>query len=99
MRAMTSRSRSSSKRSASRATCVFALSGSGNSPNVIQAMETAREMGLTRIGLTGRDGGKLAPLCDVAVIVPADSMQIIEDAHLVILHAMFLALSEKIECR
>ena len=71
---------------------LFALSGSGNSPNVINAMETAQKMGLTRIGLTGRDGGKLAPLCDVSVIVPSDSMQIIEDAHLVILHAMFLQL-------
>jgi D-sedoheptulose 7-phosphate isomerase len=74
---------------------VFALSGSGNSPNIIRAMETARAMGLTRIGLTGRDGGMLAPLCDVAVIVPSESMQIIEDAHLVILHAMFLKLLEK----
>jgi D-sedoheptulose 7-phosphate isomerase len=74
---------------------VFALSGSGNSPNIIRAMETAQRMGLTRIGLTGRDGGKLAPLCDVAVIVPAGSMQIIEDAHLVVLHAMFLKLLEK----
>ncbi len=72
-----------------------ALSGSGNSPNVLAAMETARALGLTRIGLTGRHGGKLAPLCDIAVIVPTDSMQIIEDAHLVILHAMFLALGEE----
>lgn len=74
---------------------LIALSGSGNSPNILRAMETARDMGITRIGLTGRDGGKLAPLCDVAVIVPAQSMQIIEDAHLVILHAMFLKLLEK----
>jgi D-sedoheptulose 7-phosphate isomerase len=74
---------------------VFALSGSGNSPNILRAMETAREMRLTRIGLTGRDGGQLAPLCDVAVIVPSESMQIIEDAHLVILHAMFLKLLER----
>ncbi len=72
----------------------FALSGSGNSPNVLRAMERAAELGLTRIGLTGRGGGKLAPLCDVAVIVPSESMQIIEDAHLVILHAMFLSLLE-----
>ena len=57
-------------------------------------MEVAQEMGLTRIGLTGRDGGALAPLCDVAVIVPTESMQIIEDAHLVILHAIYLALCE-----
>jgi len=72
----------------------LALSGSGNSPNVLAALERARAMGLTRVGLTGRDGGKLAPLCDVSVIVPTDSMQIIEDAHLVILHAIFLALGE-----
>ncbi len=72
----------------------FALSGSGNSANVLAALEVARELGLTRIGLTGRGGGKLAPLCDVAVIVPSDSMQVIEDAHLVILHAIFLALCE-----
>lgn len=72
----------------------FALSGSGNSTNVLAAMEVARDMGLTRIGLTGRDGGKLAALCDVAVIVPSDSMQVIEDAHLVILHAIYLALCE-----
>ena len=37
----------------------FALSGSGNSPNVLRAMEVAEQMGLTRIGLTGRDGGRL----------------------------------------
>jgi D-sedoheptulose 7-phosphate isomerase len=73
----------------------FALSGSGNSPNVIAAMETARAKGLTRIGLTGRDGGRLAPLCDVAVVVPTESMQIIEDAHLVILHAIYLSVLEE----
>ena len=70
----------------------FALSGSGNSPNVLRGLEVAAQKGLTRVGLTGRDGGRLAPLCEVAVVVPAESMQIIEDAHLVILHAIFLAL-------
>jgi D-sedoheptulose 7-phosphate isomerase len=73
---------------------VIALSGSGNSPNVLRAMQTAGEMGLTRIGLTGRDGGKLKDLCDICIIAPTDSMQMIEDAHLVILHAIFLALCE-----
>jgi D-sedoheptulose 7-phosphate isomerase len=72
----------------------LALSGSGNSPNVLRAMDVALEMGLTRIGLTGRDGGKLKDQCDICVIVPNDSMQVIEDAHLVILHAVFLALCE-----
>ena len=72
----------------------IALSGSGNSPNVLRAMDVAQEMGLTRVGLTGRGGGKLKDQCDICVIVPNDSMQVIEDAHLVILHAVFLALCE-----
>jgi D-sedoheptulose 7-phosphate isomerase len=49
-------------------------------------------MGLTRIGLTGFAGGRLKDKCDVCVIVPSNSMQVIEDAHLVILHSVFLAL-------
>ena len=77
---------------ARRGDLLVAISTSGNSPNVLRAMEVAQEMGLTRIGLTGRDGGALAPMCDVAVIVPTESMQIIEDAHLATLHAIFLEL-------
>ena len=72
----------------------FGLSGSGNSPNILCAMQTARRMGLTRIGLTGRDGGQLKDNCDICIVVPTQSMQMIEDAHLVILHAIFLALCE-----
>ena len=71
---------------------IIALSGSGNSPNVLRAFEVARQMGMTCIGLTGRDGGQLKALCDICVLVPTMSMQMIEDAHLVILHAIFLAL-------
>jgi D-sedoheptulose 7-phosphate isomerase len=70
----------------------FGISGSGNSPNVLRAMEVARDRGLFRIGLTGRDGGALRNLVDLCIIVPAESMQQIEDAHLVVLHAIFLAL-------
>jgi D-sedoheptulose 7-phosphate isomerase len=70
----------------------IAISGSGNSPNVLRAMDTAREMGLTRIGLTGFQGGKLKDQCDVCVVIPSDSMQVIEDAHLVVLHSIFLQL-------
>jgi D-sedoheptulose 7-phosphate isomerase len=79
---------------AERGDVAFALSGSGNSPNVLRAMDVATEMGLARIGLTGRDGGQLKDKCDVCLIAPADSMQIIEDVHLVTLHAIFLALCE-----
>lgn len=70
----------------------IAISGSGNSPNVLRAMDTATEMGLTRIGFTGFQGGKLKDKCDLCVVVPSDSMQVVEDAHLVILHSIFLQL-------
>jgi D-sedoheptulose 7-phosphate isomerase len=72
----------------------IAISGSGNSPNILRAMDTAKDMHLTRIGLTGFAGGKLKDKCDVCVVVPSDSMQVIEDAHLVILHSIFLALCQ-----
>jgi D-sedoheptulose 7-phosphate isomerase len=72
----------------------IAISGSGNSTNVLAALDVARDMGLTRLGLAGRGGGKMRDKCDVCVVVPSDSMQVIEDAHLVILHAIFLALRE-----
>jgi D-sedoheptulose 7-phosphate isomerase len=73
---------------------LVAVSGSGNSRNVLAAADAAREIGMTCLGLTGFQGGALASRCDVCVIVPADSMQVIEDAHLSILHAIFLALCE-----
>ncbi len=73
---------------------VIALSGSGNSPNVLRAMDVACNLGLTRIGLAGFAGGKLKAKCQVCVVVPSDSMQIIEDAHLAVAHAIFRALCE-----
>jgi D-sedoheptulose 7-phosphate isomerase len=62
------------------------ISGSGNSPNVLRALEEARRLGMVTVGLIGRGGGKMKGLCDVSVIVPSDDMQHIEDAHLVICH-------------
>ena len=67
----------------------FAISGSGNSPNVLQALEVARDARATTIGLTGFEGGKMKKLCDVCVVVPSDNMQIIEDFHLSVTHAVF----------
>jgi D-sedoheptulose 7-phosphate isomerase len=71
---------------------VIAISGSGSSPNVLRAMEAAKEIGLVRLGLTGCGGGKLRDKCDICVVVPSDSMQVIEDVQLVILHSIFLSL-------
>ena len=65
-----------------------AISGSGNSPNVLEAVRAARAMGLTTVGLTGMGGGQLKDLVDVALIVPSNSMQHTEDTHLVTLHVL-----------
>ena len=67
---------------------VIAISGSGNSKNVINAVEYAREQGNKVIGLTGYDGGKLKPLSDVSLHVAVDDMQITEDVHMVFDHLM-----------
>ncbi len=71
------------------------ISASGNSPNVLRAVEAAREMGLQTVGITGYRGGKLKELVDLCIVVPADDMQWIEDMHLAILHAVFRALLEE----
>jgi D-sedoheptulose 7-phosphate isomerase len=75
---------------------VIAISGSGNSPNVIRALEFARDMGAKTVGITGRDGGQVVPLCDPCLIVPAHNMQIIEDLHTITIHAVSSALYNRI---
>lgn len=72
----------------------IAISGSGNSPNVLAAVQLARERGATTVGLSGFRGGRLRDMVDHAVVVPSDNMQQIEDAHLVIAHALFVALRD-----
>ncbi len=65
---------------------VMAISGSGNSPNVLRAVEYANEAGCKTIALTGRDGGKLGPLAQLNIQVPVPHMGRIEDAHMIICH-------------
>ncbi|MFN3652108.1 MAG: SIS domain-containing protein [Armatimonadota bacterium] len=78
---------------------VFCVSGSGNSPNVLNAARLAREMGAYTVGLTGFQGGKLAPLVDEPLVVPSDNMQRIEDAHMIILHLIFWRMLHEVEAR
>jgi D-sedoheptulose 7-phosphate isomerase len=75
---------------------VIAISGSGNSPNVIRAVEYAAAMAATTVGITGFSGGRLAGMVDLPVIVPDDCMERIEDVHLVIGHAAAVALRGRI---
>jgi len=73
----------------------LAISGSGNSPNVLKALHVARNAGAFTIGLTGFKGGRMKDLCDLCVIVPSDSMQVIEDLHVCVNHAIFSTLRAK----
>jgi D-sedoheptulose 7-phosphate isomerase len=65
---------------------VMCISGSGNSPNVVRAMEYANSMGCKTIALTGRDGGRLGPLAQLNIQVAVPHMGRIEDAHMVVCH-------------
>lgn len=65
---------------------VLAISTSGNSPNVIVACEQARAQGMRVIGLLGRDGGRLARLCDLALVVSSNDTQRIQETHNLIGH-------------
>lgn len=65
---------------------VMGISGSGNSPNVLRAIEYAAEKGCRTIGLTGRDGGRLASLVQLNVQVAEPHMGRIEDAHMIVCH-------------
>jgi len=66
----------------------IAISGSGNSQNILNGVEVAKRKGATTIGITGFEGGKLKALVDVAVVVPSNSMEQIEDIHLLIEHVI-----------
>jgi len=70
---------------------LVAISVSGTSPNMITAAEEARTRGVATVGLTGRTGGTLAQIVDLAVRVPSDSMEVVEDAHLIIAHSLCVA--------
>jgi D-sedoheptulose 7-phosphate isomerase len=65
---------------------LIAISGSGNSQNVLRAVDLARAAGATTIGLTGFEGGKLKGMVDIAITVPCDSMEQVEDIHLLLCH-------------
>ena len=67
---------------------VMALSGSGNSPNVVSALQYANSIGCQTIALTGRDGGKLGPLARLEIRVAEPHMGRIEDGHLIACHML-----------
>ena len=74
----------------------FAISTSGDSPNVVLALETAREYGAFTVGLAGRQGGRMKGLCDVCAIVPSDNVQVVEDLHQAMMHSISTAVRESL---
>jgi D-sedoheptulose 7-phosphate isomerase len=62
------------------------ISTSGNSKNVLKALHLSRKLGITTIGFSGRDGGKMPPLCDYNVIVPSEITANIQESHLALEH-------------
>ena len=64
------------------------ISTSGNSVNIIKAFESAKKKGIMTVALTGRDGGKMAKMADIALIVPSDSTPRIQESHILIGHIL-----------
>jgi len=78
---------------------LLAISTSGNSPNVMRAMETAHEKGIHIVALTGRDGGKMAHLLkapDIEIRIPAKVTARIQEVHLLVLHCLCDLIDEQL---
>ena len=71
------------------------ISTSGNSPNVVKALEKANAIGLTTIGFTGSKGGKMNDICDIMIKVPSDDMPRIQEAHILVGHIICQLIEEE----
>jgi D-sedoheptulose 7-phosphate isomerase len=78
---------------------VFAISCSGNSRNVLNALQVGRSLGALTIGISGFGGGEMKSLCDICIVVPSDNMQIIEDLHLSMAHSIFRIVASRVAGR
>ncbi len=65
---------------------VVGISTSGNSPNVKKALELARQRGCHTVGLLGKDGGSIKPVCDLALVVPTNDTPRVQEGHITIIH-------------
>src|SRR5713101_561862 len=75
---------------------LLAISTSGNSPNVVRAVEEAHRRGLHTLGLLGRDGGRLKELVHIALVVPSSNTQRIQEVHITVGHILCGALERRI---
>jgi len=67
--------------------CLIVLSTSGNSANIVRAVDAARARGIETIGLLGRGGGVLLGVCETEIVVPGETSDRIQELHMLILHA------------
>lgn len=74
----------------------IALSTSGNSPNIVNALEMARDKNIVTIGFSGNDGGKMKSLCDHILIVPSDTTARIQEMHILLGHMLCGGLEQKL---
>ena len=72
------------------------LSTSGNSPNVLRALQAAKVLELTTLGLTGKTGGRMSELCDLCICVPSTVTARIQEAHLTIGHLLCALVEDKL---
>ena len=71
------------------------ISTSGNSPNVVKAMQKAKEIGMLTVGFTGRNGGKMKDICDFIICIPSVDVSRIQEAHILIGHIMCQLVEEE----
>ena len=71
------------------------ISTSGTSPNVLRALERSKEMGIVTIGLGGRTGGRMPPLCDYCIRIPSDVTMYIQQAHLALEHIFCMIVEQR----
>jgi len=75
---------------------LVAISGSGNSPNIVAAIHAAHDCGAITLGWSGYGGGKLAELAQHNIVLHSRNMQMVEDAHMVLGHAVYSALRDRL---
>ena len=85
------------KNLANRGDVLIAISASGHSPNIVAAVEVAKQLGLIVLGLGGFTGGKLAQLADVCFVVPSNGYGPVEDVHMILDHILTGYLYEKLK--
>jgi len=74
---------------------LFAISTSGNSPNVLKAVELAKTIGMKSISLTGKDGGKIAGISDIDINIPVFSTARVQEAHITVIHIICKIIEDK----